>query len=281
MAINLREKYSEKIEEIMIAQSKSNLFVDTNAGDFVDTNTVKYPIITVPNAVQTYGRADLAGTTGKSLYGDTKGVNVRYETFTLTQDISEHLYIDRMDEKESVATAGRMLSDYIRLTLQPTIDKYRFAKLAEKAGTKVGDTTVSASNIYGLITDATEALDEKGVPEVGRVLAVTPKTFKFLKQSKDIILDEEVSKEERMSGIIAKIDGMPVVKVASTYLPTGTQFFVTTSDAVKSPDVYSKLELRDAGNDGDGTFVNIRYYYDAFVLEQDKNKIYYVTSETV
>ena len=281
MAINLREKYSEQIEEIMIAQSKSNLFVDTNAGDFVDTNTVKYPIITVPNAVQTYGRADLAGSTGKSLYGDTKGVNVRYETFTLTQDVSEHLYIDRMDEKESVATAGRMLSDYIRLTLQPTIDKYRFAKLAAKAGTVVDSTTVSASNIYGLITDATEALDEKGVPEVGRVLAVTPKTFKFLKQSKDIILDEEVSKEERMSGIIGRIDGMPVVKVASTYLPTGAQFFITTSDAVKSPDVYSKLELRDAGNDGDGTFVNIRYYYDAFVLEQDKNKIYYVTSETV
>ena len=265
----------------MIAQSKSNLFVDTNAGDFVDTNTVKYPIITVPDTVQTYGRASLAGTTGKSLYGNTKGVNVRYETFTLTQDVSEHLYIDRLDEKESVATAGRMLSDYIRLTLQPTIDKYRFAKLAEKAGTKVGDTTVSASNIDGLLTDATEALDEKGVPEVGRVLGVTPKTFKFLKQSKDIILDEAVSKEERMSGIIGKIDGMPVVKVASTYLPTGAQFFVTTSDAVKSPDVYSNLELRDAGNDGDGTFVNIRYYYDAFVLDQDKNKIYYVTSETV
>ena len=281
MAINLREKYSEQIQEIMIAQSKSNLFVDTNSGDFVDTNTVKYPIITVPNAVQTYGRADLAGSTGKSLYGDTKGVNVRYETFTLTQDVSEHLYIDRMDEKESVATAGRMLSDYIRLTLQPTIDKYRFAKLAAKAGTVVDSTAVSASNIYGLITDATEALDEKGVPEVGRVLGVTPKTFKFLKQSKDIILDEAVSKEERMSGIIGRIDGMPVVKVASTYLPTGAQFFITTSDAVKSPDVYSKLELRDAGNDGDGTFVNIRYYYDAFVLEQDKNKIYYVTSETV
>ena len=73
MAINLRERYSEQVQEIMIAQSKSNLFVDTNAGDFVDTNTVKYPIITVPNAVQTYGRADLAGSTGKSLYRNHMG----------------------------------------------------------------------------------------------------------------------------------------------------------------------------------------------------------------
>ena len=280
MAIDLRERYSEQIEEVMLAQSKSKLFVDTNAGDFVDTNTVKYPIITVPSEVQKYGRANNPQDgTGKSLYGDTRNVVVRYETFTLTQDISEHMYIDRLDEKESVASAGRMLSDYIRLTLQPTIDKYRFKTLAEKAGTIVYDTNLTASNIYSAITDATEVLDEKGVPEVGRILAVTPKAYKLIKQSKDVILDEEISKEQRDRGVIAMADGMEIVRIASMYLPKGTQFFISTSDAVKSPDVYSKLEIRDAGNDGDGSFVNIRYYYDAFVLEQDKDKIYYVTYE--
>lgn len=279
MAIDLRQKYSEVIDKVMLQASKSEMVVDSNSGDFVGNNSVIYHKIVVPTAVQTYGRNSLAQSgNGKSLYGETRGVNLTSETFTLTQDVAEHLYIDRMDEEESCASAGEMLNEYIRLTLQPTVDKYRYAKMAKEAGTKLYSTTVTASNVFGLITDATEALDDAGVPEVGRVLIVTPKTYKFLKNSKDIILDEEVSKEERVSGMVAKIDGMPVIKVASSYLPEGTQFIVTIPSATKSPVKYSKIELRDAGNDGDGTFLNIRYYFDAFVLENAKPAIYFATS---
>lgn len=281
MAIDLRQKYSEVIDKVMLQASKSEMVVDSNSGDFVGNNSVIYHKIVVPTAVQKYGRDSLAQSgNGKSLYGETRGVNLTSETFTLTQDVAEHLYIDRMDEEESCASAGEMLNEYIRLTLQPTVDKYRYAKMAKEAGTKLYATTVTASNVFGLITDATEALDDAGVPEVGRVLIVTPKTYKFLKNSKDIILDEEVSKEERVSGMVAKIDGMPVIKVASSYLPEGTQFIVTIPSATKSPVKYSKIELRDAGNDGDGTFLNIRYYFDAFVLENAKPAIYFATSTT-
>lgn len=280
MAINLREKYSNEIDKVMQQASKSNMVVDSEAGEFVGTNSVIYHKLTVPTTVQEYGRKTLAQSgNGKSLYGDTRGANLVAEPFTLTQDISEHLYIDKMDEEESCASAGEMVAEYIRLTLQPTVDKYRYQKIAENAGNTIYGTTVSATNIFGLITDATEALDEAGVPEFARVLVVTPKTYKFLKNSKDIILDEEVSKEERIEGVVAKIDGMPVIKVATSYLPEGTEFIVTVPNATKSPIKYSKIELRDAGNDGDGTFLNIRYYYDAFVLDNAKPCIYVVTSK--
>lgn len=212
------------------------------------------------------------------MYGDTRGIGLAPETFTLSQDISDHIFIDRMDEEESCASAGMLLGEYIRLTLQPTVDKYRYKTIVNNAGNTVYGTTVSATNVFSLITDATEVLDDAGVPEFARVLIVTPKTYKFLKNSKDIILDEEVSKEERTEGVVAKIDGMPVIKVASSYLPEGVQFIVTIPSATKSPVKYSKLELRDAGNDGDGTFLNIRYYYDAFVLDNAKPCIYVVTS---
>lgn len=280
MAIDLRKKYSEQIDEVMLQASKSNMVIDDEAGEFVGSNSVIYHKLTVPTTVQSYGRDTLAQNgSGKSLYGDTRGINLTPETFTLTQDISEHLYIDRMDEEESSASAGMLLGEYIRLTLQPTVDKYRYKKIADNAGNTVYGTTVSATNVFSLITDATEVLDDAGVPESARVLIVTPKTYKFLKNSKDIILDEEVSKEERTEGVVAKIDGMPVIKVASSYLPEGVQFIVTVPSATKSPVKYSKIELRDAGNDGDGTFLNIRYYYDAFVLDNAKPCIYVVSSK--
>lgn len=279
MAIDLRKKYCDQIDEVMLQASKSNMVIDDEAGEFVGVNSVIYHKLTIPTTVQNYGRDTLAQNgSGKSLYGDTRGISLSPETFTLTQDISEHLYIDRMDEEESCASAGMLLGEYIRLTLQPTVDKYRYKKITDNAGNTVYGTTVSATNVFSLITDATEVLDDAGVPESARVLVVTPKTYKFLKNSKDIILDEEVSKEERTEGVVAKIDGMPVIKVASSYLPEGVQFIVTVPSATKSPVKYSKIELRDAGNDGDGTFLNIRYYYDAFVLDNAKPCIYVVTS---
>lgn len=279
MAIDLRKKYSDAIDKVMLQASKSNLVIDSEVGEFVGNNSVIYHKLSVPTTVQKYGRDKLAQNgDGKSLYGETRGANLVEETFTLTQDVSEHLYIDRMDEEESCASAGELLNEYIRLTLQPTVDKYRYNAIVKNAGNSVYGTTVTASNVFSLITDATEVLDDAGVPEMARVLVVTPKTYKFLKNSKDIILDEEVSKEERVSGVVAKIDGMPVMKVASSYLPEGVQFIVTVPNATKSPVKYSKIELRDAGNDGDGTFLNIRYYYDAFVLDNAKPCIYVVTS---
>lgn len=280
MAIDLRKKYSDQIDEVMLQASKSNMVIDDEAGEFVGVNSVIYYKHDLPKTVQQYARNTLAQNgSGKSLYGDTRGVSLVPETFTLTQDISEHLYIDRMDEEESCAKAGTLLGEYIRLTLQPTVDKYRYKKITDNAGNTVYGTTVSATNVFSLITDATEVLDDAGVPEFARVLVVTPKTYKFLKNSKDIILDEEVSKEERTEGVVAKIDGMPVIKVASSYLPEGVQFIVTIPSATKSPIKYSKIELRDAGNDGDGTFLNIRYYYDAFVLDNAKPCIYVVSSK--
>ncbi|MCI1478211.1 MAG: hypothetical protein LKH93_19795 [Clostridium beijerinckii] len=279
MAIDLRKEYSNEIDEVMLQASKSNMVIDDEAGEFVGVNTVIYHKVTVPTTVQKYGRDQLAQNgSGKSLYGDTRGIGLAPETFTLSQDISDHIFIDRMDEEESCASAGMLLGEYIRLTLQPTVDKYRYKTIVNNAGNTVYGTTVSATNVFSLITDATEVLDDAGVPEFARVLVVTPKTYKFLKNSKDIILDEEVSKEERTEGVVAKIDGMPVIKVASSYLPEGVQFIVTIPSATKSPVKYSKLELRDAGNDGDGTFLNIRYYYDAFVLDNAKPCIYVVTS---
>ncbi len=279
MAIDLRAKYSNEIDEVMLQASKSNMVIDDEAGEFVGVNSVIYHKLTVPTTVQKYGRDQLAQNgSGKSLYGDTRGIALTPETFKLTQDISDHIFIDTLDEEESCASAGMLMNEYIRVTLQPTVDKYRYQKIVDNAGNTVYGITASATNVFGLITDATEVLDDAGVPEFARVLVATPKTYKFLKNSKDIILDEEVSKEERIEGIVAKIDGMPVIKVASSYLPEGVQFIVTVPSATKSPVKYSKIELRDAGNDGDGTFLNIRYYYDAFVLDNAKPCIYVVTS---
>ena len=281
MAIDLREKYGEQIEKAFIQASKTNLVCDTNNMEFVGNKTVKVHTLTLPSEMQDYARTILAGkNNGKSLFGDTKGVGLEVEELTMTQDKSEHIYIDAMDEEESCLQAGETLSSYIQTVAQPTIDKYRYSTMVAKAGKTISigaindaDDTELTSKAYDSIIEATENLDDNQVPEVGRVCIVSPKFYKNLKQSECVLTGDEVSAEERRQGVIAKLDGMPIIKVASAYLPANVQFIVTVPSATKAPVKYSKMEVREAGNDGDGYFLNIRLYFDAFVTKNNTKAI--------
>lgn len=126
---------------------------------------------------------------------------------------------------------------------------------------------------------ASKTLDDELVPEEGRVLVVTPDVYRLMKLNKEIVMETEIGADMRKKGVISNLDGAAVVKVPAVRLPKDFSFMLTHPCATTAP---TKLEdynthLNPPGING--TLVEGRIVYDAFVLENKKKAIYYVKNK--
>lgn len=78
---------------------------------------------------------------------------------------------------------------------------------------------MTVENIATEILTATNAMDNKEVPEAGRVLVVTPDIYFLMKQCKDIVMNTDVGNDMRLRGVISSLDGMTIMKVPAARLP--------------------------------------------------------------
>ncbi|NLY20124.1 MAG: hypothetical protein GXZ08_02420 [Tissierellia bacterium] len=274
MAIDYAVKYSGQVEERFTAESKSDLVVNQDY-DFTGAKTVKaYNVST--SEMNDYSRS------GSSRYGTANELDATTEEMTMTQDKSFTFTIDKMNNDETMGAleAGKALARQLREVAIPLVDTYRYGKIAENAG-NTSTKAITKENVYDEITSATEALDEKKIPVVGRELIVTPKTYKFMKQSKDIILETEIGQEMRIKGVVAVYDGMNVIKLPSSYLPEGANFIITHKLACIAPVKLAEYKVHDDPPGISGKLVEGRLYYDAFVLNNRKNAIFYHSTKAV
>lgn len=267
--IDYAVKYSGAVDERFKVEAKSEQCINKDY-DFVGAKTVKvYTISTA--AMGDYTRS------GTSRYGTPEDLDATTQEMTMTQDRSFTFAIDKMDADETMGAlnAGKALARQIREVVIPEVDAYRFAKMATGAGTKATPLALTKDNIYGAIVAGTETLDDKEVPFVGRFLVVTPATFALMKQSKDIVLDTEVGQEMRIRGVIATYDGMPVIQVPSSRMPLNTGFLIGHSVATTAPVKLAEYKVHTDAPGISGSLVEGRVYYDAFVLDNKKDALYF------
>ena len=279
MAIDLVTKFEPYVDEMFTTEAKKSL-VTNNDFTWTGAHTVKvYKISTA-----TMNDYDREGTNeGNSRYGTVASLNATTEEFTLTKDRSFTFAIDKMDKDETAQqlAGASALARQEREVIIPEVDTYVFNKMCTGAGNTPSAIELTETNIYDEILKATEALDDAEAPDTGRVLIVTPTTYKLLKQCPDITLDSDVAQEQRLQGVIAMVDGLSVVKVPAKRLPAQFGFMVCHKVATVAP---AKLEDYKVHSDPpgiSGDLVEGRIEYDAFVLENKKNAIYYqaVTAE--
>lgn len=279
MAIDLVTKFEPYVDEMFTTEAKKSL-VTNNDFTWTGAHTVKvYKISTA-----TMNDYDRAGTNeGNSRYGTVASLNATTEELTLTKDRSFTFAIDKMDKDETAQqlAGASALARQEREVIIPEVDTYVFNKMCTGAGNTPSAIELTETNIYDEILKATEALDDAEAPDTGRVLIVTPTTYKLLKQCPDITLDSDVAQEQRLQGVIAMVDGLSVVKVPAKRLPAQFGFMVCHKVATVAP---AKLEDYKVHSDPpgiSGDLVEGRIVYDAFVLENKKNAIYYqaVTAE--
>lgn len=279
MSIDLVTQFLPYVDEMFSTESKKSLVTNE---DFTWTgaHTVKvYKISTA--TMNDYDRA--GANEGFSRYGTVASLNATTEEFTLTKDRSFTFAIDKMDTDETAQqlAGATALARQEREVIIPEVDTYVFGKMCTGAGNKPTAIALDENNIYDEILKASEALDNAEAPDTGRVLIVTPTTYKMLKQCPDITLDCDIAQEQRLQGVIAMVDGLSVVKVPAKRLPTDFGFMVCHKVATVAPVKLEDYKVHSDPPGISGDLVEGRIVYDAFVLDNKKNAIYYqaVTKE--
>lgn len=273
MAIDLVTQFTPYVDELFTTEAKKGLITNEDF-DWTGAHTVKvYKISTA--TMNDYDRA--GSNEGSSRYGAVASLNATTEEFTLTKDRSFTFAIDKMDTDETARqlAGATALARQQREVIIPEIDTYVFNKMCENAGVKPIAVDLTSENIYDEILKGTEALDNAEAPDSERVLIVTPTTYKMLKQCPDITLDCDIAQEQRLKGIIAMVDGMAVVKVPTKRLPENFGFMVAHRVATVAPVKLEDYKIHSSPPGISGDLVEGRIVYDAFVLDNKKNAIYY------
>lgn len=267
--IDYAVKYAGAVDERFKVEAKSEQCINKDY-DFVGAKTVKvYTISTA--AMNDYTRSGIAR------YGTPEDLDATTQEMTMTQDRSFVFVIDKMDEDETAGAlnAGKALARQIREVVIPEVDTYRFGKMATGAGKKATPLALTKDNIYASIVAGTQYLDDKEVPFVGRFIVVTPATYALMKQSKDMVLETEIGQEMRIRGVIAIYDGMPIIQVPSARMPVNTGFLIGHSIATTAPVKLAEYKVHKDAPGISGSLVEGRVYYDAFVLANKKDALYF------
>lgn len=275
MAIQLVTRFLPLVDELFTTESKKSLLTNDQF-DWTGAHTIKaYKVGT--SAMTDYDRAGTGtGATG-SRYGVVGSLAATTEEFTLAKDRSFTFAIDKLDADETgqQVQAAAALARQQREVCIPEIDTYVYNKMCTGAGTKPAAVALTADNIYDEIIKAGTALDNAEVPETGRVLLVNPDTYVLMKKSADIIMESDVGNDLRLKGVISNLDGASVIKIPSVRLPAKFGFMLAHPVATVAPTKLEDYKIHQDPPGISGSLVEGRICYDAFILENKADAIYY------
>lgn len=268
MAVNLASKYSDKIATAFTHESFIRGKV-SSAYDLTGVKTLKvYTPITVDEVDYTR--------TGSNRYGTPTEMQDTVQELTMTQDKSVPLTIDKGNLKDQmgVKAAGRMLRLQISEKSTPAADKYAFAQFAKMAGKFVAASAKpSKSTIVGFCADVAQAMDDALVPPDNRYIALTTEMVKFLWTSDEFIKLETLGTKAVSKGECGEIFGMRIVRVPSSYLPTDCYAIAWYKESVLMPYKIEDAKIHEDAPGYSGALLEIRHYYDAFVLGAKSNGV--------
>lgn len=273
MATNYAEKYSSKVDERFTKASITDSAVNKEY-DFIGVNAVK--VFTVETVALTDYQMD-----GTNRYGTPTELQDSVQTMILTQDKSFTFTLDKRNEDDSAGAkrAGTALRREVDEIIIPTIDKYRINAMVEGAGNQTTAAVITSDNAYSTFLDAQNLLMEDFVPSTGRFAYVSPSFFKMIKMDDAFIKASDMSQEMLTNGTVGMIDGVNIIPVPSSYLPSDVEFIITHKSAMVSPVKLSEYKTHIDPPGINGTLVEGRIYYDAFVLKNKANAIVVHKSE--
>lgn len=278
MAINLATKFLPYVDEKFSTESKKSLLTNQDF-DWTGAKTVKvYKVST--SEMNDYDRPG----TGEnwSRYGAVKGLDAVTEEFTLSKDRSFTFAIDKLDSDETVRNlqAATALERQVREKVVPEVDTYTYGVMCANAGNKPTAKKLTNTNIYTEILAGNQALDNAEVPETGRIIVVTPDVYVLMKQCKDITMETDIGNDLRLKGVISNLDGAMVIKVPANRLPKNFGFMIAHPCATVAPTKLEDYKIHEDPPGISGSLVEGRIAYDAFVLDNKVQAIYYLEQAT-
>lgn len=283
MAIELVTRFEPYVDEIFNTESNKALVTNKDF-DWTGAHSIKIYKVTTAE-MNDYDRpGEKVGTQDEdskiilSRYGAIQSLDATTEEMTLKNDRSFTFAIDYldMDETQWQLQGATALARQQREIIIPEVDKYVYGVMCNNAGTKPAAVALTAENIYDEIIKSTSALDNAEVPDDGnRCLVVTPDILLLMKKNPTIALNSDIGADLRLKGVVAKLDGLNVVKVPKPRLPENFGFMVAHPCATVAPTKLEEYKVHTNPPFISGDLVEGRIVYDAFVLDNKKKAIYY------
>ena len=274
MSIELVTKFLPYVDEKFSKESKIGLLTNQDFS-FIGANVIKvYKVSTA--AMNDYIRHPVENYE-KSRYGTPEGLDATTESFMITRDRSFTFVIDKLDTDETAQQleAAKCLNRQLAEVVIPEVDTWTYSKMISGAGYKPEPVELTPQNIYTEIIKAGEALDDADAPESERVLTVTPTIYRLMKQCKDITMETDIGNDMRIRGVIGNLDGAQVIKTPAKRLPENFGFMLSHRCATVAPTKLADYKIHQDPPGISGSLTEGRIVYDAFVLENKKNAIYY------
>lgn len=296
-SIALAQRYLPMLDEIYKVDSRSAI-LDTDADrvQFVNANTVNI------YTIDAKGMGNYSRNAG-FVPGNVDGT---WQAYALETDRGRSYMVDALDNEESMNMAfGGLLSVVERQHIVPEIDAFRFAKYASGAD---ADNVTSADLSTGAgavaaIDNATEALDNAEVPYEGRILFVSPNTYKLIKSG---VTRMVMNRDDNVNYNVAMYNDMQVITVpqprfvtaidlanpsqasdAGGYAPSAgaynVNFMIIHPSAVLQvmKHYVTRIFSPEQNQEADAWLLQPRYSHGAWVKAQKTNGIYVHTAGSV
>ena len=275
MAVNLAQKYSSVLDQVFTAGSYTDKYVNKKY-DFDGVQTINVYTVTTVEPTD-YKRSD----TGDRFGGNNELQNI-VTPYTLKNDKSFKLVIDRGNYEQTALAekAGAVMKAEMEERVIPMIDADRL-KAAATGATAVSQAITAGSNAYTDILKAEAFLDEDKAPVEGRVLFVTPGYYNTIKEYITTTMHADTYSSKLISrGYVGELDGIPVVKVPTSYFPTKTNAVLWHRDALLGAKQIMNTRIKTDSELVDGTLLLGRFIYGSFVLNGKKKSVASIVSNS-
>ena len=264
--IHFDEKYKAGLLEGFNNASETNdMFSHDLDMEFSGVKTVHVTSLKT-EPLQDYNRT-VDVSTG-SRYGNTKEVGNEVQTFTMTQDKSLSLSVDKGNNKETMdkAKVGKVMKAERDERIVPEMDTYRLNKWAKEAGIHEElAAEPTKSTIVAQIIELHNKMLDAGVPDQLQ-LRVRRNFLPTLKLSTEWTSLDSLGGKTLPKGSIGEFDNMALKAVSTSRMPANVPFMITFKGALISP-----VKIQDFKGHVDppglsGDLLEFRMMYDAFVL---------------
>lgn len=280
------ELFMRELAQKYTRELVSNDLTLSNQGiKFLNAQTIKIPRLTVPG-YKDHNR----NTTGFN----AGTVSNDWEPKKLTHDRDIEIPIDPMDIDETnlVTEMANIQNVFEEEQAIPEKDSYRFSKLYAEAKTYAGqgavidNTVLTAANILEWFDEQMAIMDDKSVPQEGRVLYVTSAINKILKSADGITRAINAGAAGVIDRRVHGLDDVAIKTVPSARFKTKYDFttgcvpaadgkqinmILVHPSCVISRDKYAYMKLFTPGSDSrtaDKYVYQNRYYTDTFLIER-------------
>lgn len=283
--LNYATKYERALAQAypnVLHFSELHSSVNNTLYKFLDAKTVKIPFLT------TSGRKNVNRDSIDGAFARTVDKADQTLTMSFYREWSTLIDPADMDDTNQVLTIQNATKVFNETQKFPEKDAYLISKIYNDfttAGGTVNTEVLSKTNVLEVFDRLMEAMDEKNVPAVGRILYVIPSVKTLLKNAQGISRNITVdgSNDNTINRVVDRLDEVKIVSVPSNLMKSAYTFengfeaeedakqinmFLVHPTAVITPEKYefAGTEAPSAHTKGDYLYYE-KSYEDVFIID--------------